>query len=128
MKREAIAAILVTLNDELERLNPMSDADAFDRNRQQIDVVMKAYDAIENVRAEDVEMDRLDSFNGSGGALSWCGRSFALHPDRCTCQEDDPIPHRHYGQAPYSCARCKCEAYAPIKTDAPLSPGREGKP
>lgn len=115
MKRDAIATILASLNDELGRLNPMNDVGAFDRNRQQILVLLKAYDVIGDIRAEDVDMERLDRFNGGGGALSWCGRSFALHPDRCTCQGNDQIPHRHYHYAPYNCARCgDCSGYTPV--------------
>lgn len=119
MKRDAIAAILVSLNEELGRLNPLNDHTAFDRNRAQILVVLQAYDKIGDIRAEDVDMERLDSINGSGGALSWCGRSFSLHPDRCECQKNDHIPHRHYGHAPYNCARCgDCSGYTPVEKKA----------
>jgi hypothetical protein len=78
-------------------------------------MVLRACDAIGKIRAEDVDHARLGRINGEGGALSWCGRSFALHPDRCTCQGNDQIPHRHYDHAPYRCARCgDCNAYSPV--------------
>ena len=107
MKSAAIARILSTLNDECGRL---SDLDADLKTMQ---TVLQAYDAVGKIRAEDVPTNRLDRINNEGGALSWCGRSFAEHPDRCKCQERDPIPHRHYDHAPYSCARCGCDAYSP---------------
>ena len=108
MKSEALATILRALNDECGRLSDL-DADS-----ESMRTVLKAYDAVGKIRAEDVPMDRLDRINGEGGALSWGGRSFTEHPDRCRCQKDDPIPHRHYGHAPYYCARCgDCGAYSP---------------
>lgn len=111
MKSQAIAEILSALNDECGRL---SDGD-WDENKDQIRAVLRASDAVGRIRAEDVPMDRLDRINSQGGALSWCGRSFAEHPDRCVCQDGDPVPHRHYGQAPYRCARCgDCDAYSPV--------------
>ncbi len=111
MKSRAIAAILSSLNDECGRLNGMS----WDETKEDQRLVLRAYDAVGKIRAEDVPMARLDRINSEGGALSWCGRSFAEHPDRCECQKDDPIPHRHYGYAPYRCARCgKCEGYSPL--------------
>ncbi len=113
MKNQDIAAILSALNDECGRLN---DGD-WTTNKGDVLAVLRAYDAIGKIRAEDVPMDRLDRINSEGGALSWCGRSFAEHPDRCTCQGDDPVPHRHYGHAPYSCARCgheNCKGYTPV--------------
>jgi hypothetical protein len=107
MNSEAVAAILSALNDECGRLNDGADYEA-----QR--VVLRAYAAIGKIRAEDVDLVRLDHFNGSGGALSWNHRSFAIHPDRCKCQGNDPIPHRHYDYAPYDCARClRCRGYSP---------------
>ena len=111
MRSQAIAAILSALNDECGRLNALD----WDENKEQIRAVLRAYEAVGSIRAEDVPMDRLARINSQGGALSWCGRSFAEHPDRCTCQGSDPVPHRHYDQAPYRCARCgECEAYSPV--------------
>lgn len=102
-----IAAILSQLNDELGRLSDSeSDVEA-------CRVVLVAYDAIGKIRATDVALDRMDQFNGAGGAISWGRRSFEQHPDRCTCQAGDSIPHRHYDHAPYRCARCSCAAYQP---------------
>lgn len=114
MKRDAIAAILSSLNDECERLNERP----WDETKDEVRTVLTAYHAIGKIPADDVPMDRLDRINYQGGVLSWCGRSFAEHPDRCACQGDDPIPHRHYNHAPYRCARCgKCEAYSPAVCD-----------
>lgn len=114
MRNSVIAGILSLLNDELGRL---SDGD-WDANKDNIRTVLRAYHAVGHIRAEDVDHVRLDCFNNSGGALSWCGRSFALHPDRCECQGNDPIPHRHYDHAPFKCARCmKCKGYAPVKKE-----------
>ena len=119
MKSHAIAAILSTLNDECGRLGELD----WDASKEDVRIVLQAYDAVGKIRAEDVPMERLDRINGQGGALSWNGRSFAEHPDRCTCQGSDPIPHRHYGRAPYKCARCnECTAYAPVPV--PLGCGR----
>ena len=78
---------------------------------------------------------RQQSFNNAGGAISWGGRPFFTHPDRCACQADDPYPHRHYDISgdPYrGCARCvHCSAYSPALTPPPcgqpverLIPGR----
>lgn len=112
MKSKAIAAILSSLNDECGRLN---DGD-WEMNRSHVLIVLRAYDAVGKIRAEDVDHERLDQFNNSGGALSWGGASFGLHPDRCECQSNDAIPHRHYDQAPFRCARCiECEAYTPVE-------------
>lgn len=120
MKSATIAGILSLLNDECGRLNDLhGDHYPTDEEWESVRVVLRAYDAIGKIRAEDVDHARLDRINGQGGALSWGGRSFAEHPDRCTCQGDDPIPHRHYDHAPFSCARCgKCEAYAPVGVEA----------
>ena len=110
MKSQAIAAILSSFNDECGRLNERP----WDETKNEVRTILAACHAVGKIRAEDVPMDRLDRINCEGGALSWGGRSFAEHPDRCTCQGDDTIPHRHYDQAPYRCARCgKCEAYSP---------------
>lgn len=61
--------------------------------------------------------NRCLSFNEAGGATSWNHRPFSEHPDRCTCQGDDPTPHRHEpkdsGGQP--CARCHCAAYNPAE-------------
>ena len=112
----AIAKILSTLNDECGRLNDLD----LDKVKDDIRIVLKAYNAIGKIRAEDVPMDRLYRINNEGGALSWCGHSFCLHPDRCECQGDDPIPHRHYDYAPYNCARCgRCNGYSPVRDGAP---------
>ena len=124
MKSQAIAAILSSLNDECGRFNELetSGVRPSDEDWEKVRVVLRAYDAIGKIRAEDVPHDRLDRINGEGGALSWCGRSFAMHPDRCTCQGTDPIPHRHYDQAPHRCARClQCEAYSPVPDGAQTS-------
>jgi hypothetical protein len=117
MKSAAIADILSTLNDELGRLNDLEKPGErpSDAHWETVRIVLQAYHAIEKIRAEDVDHARLGRINGEGGALSWCGRSFAEHPDRCECQGSDPLPHRHYGHAPYRCARCsKCNAYTPV--------------
>ena len=116
MKSQAIAAVLSSLNDELGRLNDMQGPRyASDEEWEPVRIVLRAYDAVRKIEAEDVDHARLDRINSQGGALSWCGRSFAEHPDRCECQGDDPISHRHYGYAPHRCARCgKCEAYSPV--------------
>lgn len=66
-------------------------------------------------------VERFDAFNGAGGAISWNYRPFSEHPDRCACQGDDPIPHRHYQDAPRGvggCARCHCGVYTPAFTPA----------
>lgn len=110
MKSAAIAAILSTLNDECGRLNDLP----LDTSKDDLRIVLKAYEVVGKIRAEDVATNRMARFNGSGGALSWNHRSFAEHPDRCECQGDDPIPHRHYDYAPYVCARCnRCNGYSP---------------
>ena len=124
MKSQAIAAILSSLNDECGRLNELETPGVrpSDEEWERVRVVLRAYNAIGKIRAEDVDMARLDRINGEGGALSWCGRSFALHPDRCECQWNDPIPHRHYDHAPYRCARCiECNAYTPVSASAETS-------
>jgi len=131
MRSEAIAAILSTLNDELGRLNDQETPGErpSDAHWENVRIVLRAYHAIGKIRAEDVDHARLDRINGEGGALSWCGRSFAEHPDRCDCQGADPIPHRHYDEAPHHCARCvECRGYAPVEVVAPRpqsSPGGE---
>ena len=81
--------------------------------------------------------ERWASFENSGGAVSWNGYPFFLHPDRCKCQDApvppanrhkgaetfdrDPYPHRHYPQyAGHPCARCtECEKYEPAEPDLP---------
>jgi hypothetical protein len=125
VKCKVIADILSALNDELGRLNDEQGSRyATTEEWEPVRVVLRAYDAIGKIKAEDVDHERLGRINGEGGALSWCGRSFAVHPDRCECQGDDPIPHRHYDQAPYRCARCgKCEAYSPVVTVTPVATG-----
>lgn len=55
--------------------------------------------------------DRRRSFEASGGASTWEGRPFSVHPDRCVCQGDDATPHRHSPDG--RCARCECEVYDP---------------
>lgn len=121
MKSQAIADMLSTLNDELGRLNELETRPRpTDEEWEKVRIVLRAYHAIGKIRAEDVDHARLNRINNEGGALSWCGRSFALHPDRCECQGDDPIPHRHYDEAPHSCARCiECKAYVPVSGGAP---------
>jgi putative FmdB family regulatory protein len=70
-------------------------------------------------------VERFDAFNGAGGALSWNHRTFAEHPDRCTCQGDDPDPHRHYDLHTFEgCARCACVEYTPAVTPACGGPVR----
>lgn len=60
-----------------------------------------------------IEM-RSRRFNKTTGSLTWNYRSAAEHPDRCVCQGNETTPHKHYLDAPYSCARCsECEAYRP---------------
>jgi hypothetical protein len=122
VKSAAIAGILSLLNDECGRLN---DGD-WEANKGHLLTVLRAYDVIGKIRAEDVDHARLDRINGQGGALSWNGRGFDVHPDRCECQGADPIPHRHYDHAPYGCARCsECKAYSPVRraeSDALLTP------
>ena len=116
VKSQAIAAILSSLNDECERLN----GGTWPETQEQVRAVLRAYDAIGKIKAEDVDHDRLSRINWQGGALSWCGRSFTEHPDRCECQGNDHIPHRHYEHAPYRCARCnECNAYSPVSNGAP---------
>jgi hypothetical protein len=81
---------------------------------------------LERVKAEREKAKRqLESpwvrgkrFNETTGALSWNYRPAYEHPDCCTCQGTDPIPHKHYNDeddlASHACARClECEAYAP---------------
>ncbi len=68
-------------------------------------------------------VERYDAFGDAGGALSWNGRSFSEHPDRCVCQGSDPTPHRHYDDAAIprgfgGCARCGCVEYTPAFTPA----------
>lgn len=64
--------------------------------------------------------ERWHNLEHSGGALSWNGLPFSMHPHRCKCQGDDPIPHRHYPQYEgHPCARCTaCNAYDPAQTPA----------
>jgi putative FmdB family regulatory protein len=52
---------------------------------------------------------------GTNGWTSQRGREPGFtHPDRCVCQGSDPTPHKHYDEAPFSCARCSgCKAYRP---------------
>lgn len=77
--------------------------------------------------------ERSQRFNDTTGThgFSERGRRFGgnMHPDRCVCQGNprerndngfgwkvwgDTIPHKHYSQPPYSCARCnECNAYLP---------------
>jgi hypothetical protein len=118
MKSKAIAGMMLLLNDECSRLN---DGD-WDKSKDKLIAVLNvlnAYDAIKKIKAEDVDHVRLERINGQGGALSRCGRSFAEHPDRCECQGDDPIPHRHYDYAPYRCARCgECKVYSPVASNS----------
>ena len=124
MKSKAIADILSALNDECGRLQALETPGVrpSDEEWERVRVVLRAYDAIGKIRAEDVDHARLDRINNEGGALSWCGRGFYEHPDRCECQGDDPIPHRHYDHAPYKCARCgKCDAYTPVSVSAQVS-------
>ena len=64
------------------------------------------------------EAERCQRFNDTTGAFGyWSARGptpASLHPDRCECQGKDPTPHKHYPEAPYSCARCSaCQGYVP---------------
>jgi putative FmdB family regulatory protein len=66
-------------------------------------------------------LERFNAFNHAGGALTWNGRSFADHPDRCVCQGTDDLPHRHYDDSHKGfggCARCGCVEYTPAFTPA----------
>jgi hypothetical protein len=120
MKSQAIAAILSSLNDELERLHNLGvpGLRPSDEDWERVRVILRAYHAVQKIPADDVDLARLGRINNEGGALSWCGRSFGAHPDRCVCQGDDPGPHRHYDHAPYRCARCgKCESYNPVPVE-----------
>jgi len=124
MRSKVIADILSALNDECGRLQALEvpGVRPSDEDWEKMRVVLHAYRAIGRIRAEDVDHARLDRINHQGGALSWEGRSFALHPDRCECQGSDPIPHRHYDHAPHRCARCgQCDAYAPVSVGASAS-------
>lgn len=59
-----------------------------------------------------LEYLRVLRFNETTGCLS----GGDVHVDRCVCQKDDPTPHKHYAEVPYSCARCgheRCAAYTP---------------
>jgi len=121
MKSKAIADILSTLNDELGRLNDLETRPLTEAEWERVRIVLRAYHAIGEIRADDVDHARLDRINSQGGALSWGGRSFAEHPDRCECQGNEPIPHRHYDEAPHRCARCReCNAYSPVSNCAPV--------
>lgn len=62
--------------------------------------------------------DRSARFNATTGALGYSSAHgptpASLHPDRCVCQQNDPIPHKHYQETPFRCARCSnCRGYAP---------------
>jgi hypothetical protein len=74
--------------------------------------------------------DRSKNFNETCGTHGYTNaRGMRVggneHPDRCVCQGDDTTPHKHYRDAPYSCARClRCDGYAPA-VSGPVS--TEGK-
>lgn len=72
--------------------------------------------------AESIPVDwlgqRSQRFNeqcGVSGFMSTKGpRGGNHHVDRCTCQQRDTTPHKHYAEPPYSCARCvECKGYTP---------------
>lgn len=56
--------------------------------------------------------ERSENFNDTTGVISWNYRRAIDHPDACECQ-DQGVPHKHYPDPPYGCARCVCEAYVP---------------
>ena len=73
---------------------------------------------------------RFNDTTGTHGFIFRGQRAGAMfHPDRCVCQGNprvrradghgwevwgDQIPHKHYSQPPYSCARCnECKCYLP---------------
>jgi hypothetical protein len=60
-----------------------------------------------------VLVKRFNDTTGTHGYISSKGPTGAnFHPDRCICQGNDPTPHKHSLEPPYSCARCvECKAY-----------------
>jgi len=57
-------------------------------------------------------------FKNTCGTNGWTSRRGkepgSTHPDRCACQGNDPTPHKHYNEPPFSCARCsECDGYTP---------------
>lgn len=62
---------------------------------------------------------RFNATFSSVGAMLATFRGYRLaseHPDRCRCQDasGEKDPHKHYPEAPFSCARgCGCRAYHP---------------
>jgi len=60
-----------------------------------------------------------EAFNTTVGAMGYMTeRGFSganRHPNRCTCQGNDPIPHKHRSDPPFACARClDCPAFVPV--------------
>lgn len=76
--------------------------------------------------SETTANERSERFGATTGALTWNYRSAAEHPDRCVCQGDEAIPHKHYRDAPHACARCvACKAYRPAVPAHPREPASE---
>lgn len=81
--------------------------------------------------------ERNQRFNDGTGAFSWGGYHAGLHPDACVCNLEETgqfagTPHKHYAEAPHSCARCghkNCPRYRPIRreTDPRVVSVAEGK-
>lgn len=89
--------------------------------------------------------ERSQRFNETTGTHGFVenGQRFGgmFHPDRCVCQgnprvrsEDgrrwevwgDQIPHKHYPQPPYACARCnECSSYLPHDEAAKVAAAAE---
>ena len=81
--------------------------------------------------SNDQRRVRFDDTTGAlSWNLSWNRKSAALHPDRCTCQHDDPTPHQHYTSPPHKCARClECTGYNPAEPETPeASPSASAPP
>lgn len=71
------------------------------------------------------EPERSKRFNETTGAVGYWSAKGSTgayeHPDRCICQKNDPTPHKHYPDPPFSCARCghiSCPAYKPAVAEA----------
>lgn len=107
VNRDTIIRILTDLDAEIGRATQAND-EAYVR------LTVRAHEAVSQLRVDGVDLERLERFNDTTGALTWNYRSAAEHPDRCTCQGTETTPHKHYDHAPYNCARClECKSYTP---------------
>jgi hypothetical protein len=82
-------------------------------------------------RGEEPSVEQWRAFNETTGAVGYMTKlgptGANSHPDRCVCQGDDRIPHKHYTDDPlHPCARCgKCAAYQAAIPRASSEPAKE---